>query len=86
MPAETAQGTLSKEEIQRYARHIILPEFGREGQERLKRSSLLCIGACGLCRPLALALPAPGAGTAGSAKGKRAREGPGLGLLHERLR
>jgi adenylyltransferase/sulfurtransferase len=35
---------LSKEEVQRYSRHIILPEVGLEGQKKLKAASVLCIG------------------------------------------
>jgi adenylyltransferase/sulfurtransferase len=51
---------LSKEELARYARHTILDEVGLEGQERLKNSSVLCIGAGGLGSPLLLYLSAAG--------------------------
>jgi adenylyltransferase/sulfurtransferase len=39
--------TLSSDELQRYSRHLTLPEFGREGQEKLKNSSVLLVGAGG---------------------------------------
>jgi adenylyltransferase/sulfurtransferase len=56
---------LSKEEYQRYSRHIILPEVGLEGQKRLKASSVLCIGTGGLGSPLLLYLAAAGIGRIG---------------------
>lgn len=56
---------LSNEELQRYARHLILPEFGKAGQEKLKQSSVLCVGAGGLGSPLALYLAAAGVGRIG---------------------
>ena len=42
---------LSHEEIQRYSRHLIMPEVGMEGQKKLKAASVLCIGAGGLGSP-----------------------------------
>lgn len=57
--------TLSNEEIQRYSRHLILPEVGLEGQKRLKAASVLLIGAGGLGSPLALYLAAAGIGRIG---------------------
>lgn len=57
--------TLSNEEIQRYSRHLILPEVGLEGQKRLKAASVLLIGAGGLGSPLALYLAAAGVGRIG---------------------
>lgn len=55
--------SLSSEELQRYSRHLTLPEFGREGQEKLKQSSVLVVGAGGLGSPLSMYLAAAGIGT-----------------------
>jgi molybdopterin/thiamine biosynthesis adenylyltransferase/rhodanese-related sulfurtransferase len=60
-------GTLSDGEKRRYARHLVLPEVGSEGQERLRSASVLCVGAGGLGSPLALYLAAAGIGTLGLA-------------------
>jgi adenylyltransferase/sulfurtransferase len=57
--------TLSNEEIRRYSRHLILPEFGMEAQKRLKGGSVLLIGTGGLGSPLALYLAAAGVGHIG---------------------
>ncbi len=57
--------SLSNEEIRRYSRHLILPEFGMEGQRKLKQGSVLLIGTGGLGSPLALYLAAAGVGHIG---------------------
>ncbi|MDQ6958191.1 MAG: molybdopterin-synthase adenylyltransferase MoeB [Mariprofundaceae bacterium] len=56
---------LSPEELARFNRHIILPQVGLEGQERLKQAKVVCIGTGGLGSPIALYLSAAGVGTIG---------------------
>ena len=56
---------LSNDEVKRYSRHLIMPEVGVEGQEKLKKGSVLCIGAGGLGSPAALYLAAAGVGRIG---------------------
>ncbi len=56
---------LNPEEIKRYSRHLIMPEFGMEAQEKLKESSVLIVGAGGLGCPLLLYLAAAGTGKIG---------------------
>lgn len=64
-PVVNQLGDLTNEEIRRYGRHLIMPEFGIEGQRRLKASSVLIIGTGGLGSPLALYLAAAGIGRIG---------------------
>ena len=61
----SAAANLSAEELQRYSRHLIMPEVTRDGQCRLKAARVLCIGAGGLGSPAALYLAAAGVGTLG---------------------
>lgn len=56
---------LDAAEIRRYSRHLIMPEVGMEGQQRLKAAKVLMIGAGGLGSPLGLYLAAAGVGTLG---------------------
>jgi adenylyltransferase/sulfurtransferase len=63
--------SLTSEERQRYARHLILPEVGEAGQRKLKAARVLCIGLGGLGSPVALYLAAAGVGTLGLVDGDR---------------
>src|SRR5437016_3611657 len=58
---------LNTEQINRYKRHLILPEVGMEGQQKLLNAKVLCIGAGGLGCPISLYLAAAGVGTIGLA-------------------
>ncbi len=65
-PVETAAGlSLSKEEILRYSRHLIMPEVGMDGQLKLKAAKVLLIGTGGLGAPLGMYLAAAGIGKIG---------------------
>src|SRR2546422_11456548 len=58
---------LNSEQVNRYKRHLILPEVGMEGQLKLLNAKVLCIGAGGLGSPISLYLAAAGVGTLGLA-------------------
>jgi len=62
---EAPAASLSKEEILRYSRHLIMPEVGMEGQLKIKQAKVLCIGTGGLGAPLGLYLAAAGVGRIG---------------------
>ncbi|MGB8540216.1 MAG: molybdopterin-synthase adenylyltransferase MoeB [Candidatus Acidiferrales bacterium] len=63
--AANSNATLSKEEVMRYSRHLIMPEVGMDGQLKLKQAKVLCIGTGGLGAPLGLYLAAAGVGRIG---------------------
>ena len=56
---------LTADDLSRYSRHLLLPEVGVEGQQKLKAARVLCVGAGGLGSPLAFYLAAAGVGTLG---------------------
>jgi len=63
--SDAAPVALTKKEIERYSRHLIMPEVGMEGQLKLKQAKVLCIGTGGLGAPLGLYLAAAGVGRIG---------------------
>ena len=63
--AGNSSAALSREEIMRYSRHLIMPEVGMDGQLKLKQAKVLCIGTGGLGAPLGLYLAAAGVGRIG---------------------
>ncbi|XP_025824501.1 adenylyltransferase and sulfurtransferase MOCS3-1-like isoform X2 [Panicum hallii] len=68
--AAAAGGGLSSDMVRRYSRHLLLPDFGVQGQRRLSRSSVLVVGAGGLGSAVALYLAACGVGSLGIADGE----------------
>ena len=65
MEGEWRGGGLDKEEVERYARQLVLPSFGVANQRKLKESSVLVVGAGGLGSPVCLYLAAAGVGRIG---------------------
>src|SRR5215467_6440898 len=64
-PLVEPAGELTREEVQRYSRHLIIPDLGLDGQKRLKNAKVLVIGAGGLGSPVLMYLAAAGVGTIG---------------------
>jgi adenylyltransferase/sulfurtransferase len=64
-PSRSAGVSLAAPELERYARHVTMPEVGLEGQRRLRAASVLCIGLGGLGSPATMYLAAAGIGKLG---------------------
>ena len=64
-PKDKKFSTLSSDELERYSRHMCMPEIGESGQTKLKSSSVLCVGCGGLGSPLLMYLAAAGIGNIG---------------------
>ena len=66
--------TLNQDDIRRYSRHLVMPEVGHEGQEKLKAARVLVVGAGGLGSPVAMYLAAAGVGKLGLVEFDRVEE------------
>ena len=66
--------TLNPKDIRRYSRHLVMPEVGKDGQERLKGASVLVVGVGGLGSPAAMYLAAAGVGKVGLVEFDRVEE------------